>query len=77
MNPNSNVGAWPPPVEYSEAREHIAATIDNLDNWPAHHRRAIERARQEYPGRADELRRRFRLLDLGRKMESRYRRAGR
>ncbi len=69
----SVVGTWPPPPEYWQERERIAAAVDVLD-VPPPHRRAIDRARRDYPGRAEEVRRLFRILDVGRRMDHTYRR---
>ncbi len=66
---------WPPPPEYLEARADVVAVADrSLDGLPEPHKRAIERARGEHPGRAEELRALFRILDVGRRMDSLYRR---
>ncbi|MSW40984.1 MAG: hypothetical protein F2842_02105 [Actinobacteria bacterium] len=52
----------------------MAVADRSLDGLPEPHKRAIERARGEHPGRAEELRALFRILDVGRRMDSLYRR---
>jgi hypothetical protein len=66
---------WPPPPEYVDARSSLSTNVDTaLDGLPEHHLRAVLRARQECPGRADELRALFRILNTGRRMDAIYRR---
>ena len=68
------IGTWPPPDEYYDAKRQLAQARDDTPGLPDSHRQAIQRARHEYPGRAAELRRLFRILDVGRRMDSLYRR---